>query len=326
MGIQLINHTALPASLCHGFLDQHTKLAFVYARSTWAWDPVTGHVEPASQVWPVFDHPLQTTAGTFAADRAARKHGCEVVVIGSARCDRPTRQLDVTVSLGRFSRTLRLFGDRHWAKGANGLRASEPERFTEMPIRWDRAFGGRTRSEGVELAHPLNPHGRGFYLSADEAADHALPNIEDPAALINSWNDLPMPVGFGPVASSLPWFAYDWMAARNNDKAPTANEAAETAGTWSIGAATPTMIAPPLEPGDRLVGQLGDTHFDTEVPHHTPSLTAHMGRDIRTQPMRPVGIWALLDERLLVVTSFASFRYNFRPREERRVFLGNGNR
>lgn len=321
MGIELINQTDLPASLCHGFLDRHTKLAFVYARRTWEWDPVTGYVEPSARAWPLFEHPLQTKAGIFAADRAARKHGCEIVVVGSARSDRPTRQLDVSISLGRFTRQLRLFGDRRWESGPNGLLPSAPESFVEMPLTWERSFGGCTVSEGVELAHPLNPEGRGFYLSAAQALDGPLPNIEDPSALIGTWRDLPTPAGFGPVATSLPWFAYAWMQGRNNEKPPTPAEAAEAAGKWSIGSATPAMIAPALEPYDRLSGELGDVRFDVLLPQQPLSLIARIGREVQNKLMRPIGAWALLDEGLLVMTYFASFRYTFLHREGRRVYL-----
>jgi hypothetical protein len=147
MPIELENHTGWPAKLGHGFLDKDTKLAFVVTRCTFAWDPLTAHLSPTENVWPLFDRPLKTTHGVFAADRAAHRKGCEIVVSATATSERPVHSLDVRIALGRFERRLRVWGDRRWVGDGGALTSTTPEPFTAMTLGWDRAYGGSTTSE-----------------------------------------------------------------------------------------------------------------------------------------------------------------------------------
>ena len=115
-------------------------------------------------------------------------------------------------------------GERHWVRGAFGLRASDPLPFNSLPLAWHLAFGGTDRSfaEPTDFrSDARNPVGRGFQAnSRTEAIEgRPLPCIEHPGSRMTRWNDRPEPIGFGP----LPRFAserarhagtYDehWMA------------------------------------------------------------------------------------------------------------------
>jgi hypothetical protein len=71
-----------------------------------------------------------------------------------------------------------------------------------MPIVYERAYGGGDRkSETPERDWEWrNPVGTGFAVAKGNIEGVPLPNIEEPAHLIRSWNDRPAPAGFGVIA------------------------------------------------------------------------------------------------------------------------------
>lgn len=85
-----------------------------------------------------------------------------------------------------IEKELYVMGDRTW--GLTGVSEAAP--FTEMPVTFDRAFGG----DGFAP----NPGGRGYkpIVTKDGRKVHPLPNIEDPKSLITSPGQRPAPVGF----------------------------------------------------------------------------------------------------------------------------------
>ena len=101
-----------------------------------------------------------------------------------------------------------VFGDRYWAgtavQGSSNDRlptsreASAPVPFLEMPLGWERSFGG----EGF----PHNPLGRGMArIDVGDGIERLpLPNVEDKSNLINASTQRPEPVGFGPLDLSWP--------------------------------------------------------------------------------------------------------------------------
>lgn len=141
------------------------------------------------------------------------KTGTDVVVQGSARPPRPTRQMTVSAQVGGHSpRTVRVVGPRV-ADHVNGrIVFSDPEAFERMPLRWEHAYGGRDERfedalmEDVEasagedvlrrarpsaeallaevhpLMYPRNRFGKGYVL--DERPElvegRELPTLEDP--------------------------------------------------------------------------------------------------------------------------------------------------
>ncbi|WP_437741061.1 DUF2169 domain-containing protein [Sorangium sp. So ce1504] len=104
----------------------------------------------------------------------------ELLVTG--RCYPPGRVArpasSVRVQLGPINKSLYVIGDRTW--GMLGM--SDPAPFTEMPVTWRNAFGGKDFAR--------NPLGKGH---GDKSA--ALPNIESPKHLIHARSDCPTPAG-----------------------------------------------------------------------------------------------------------------------------------
>ena len=100
----------------------------------------------------------------------------------------------VTFQVGPYTKSLAVFGDRHWKRNALGLGIlSEAEPFTEMELRYENSFGG--------AGYKQNPVGKGYNKEADESGKKVrwLPNIEDPDHLITAPGNRPDPAGFGPL-------------------------------------------------------------------------------------------------------------------------------
>jgi hypothetical protein len=111
--------------------------------------------------------------------------------------------IDVGVMVRDVKKVLRIFGDRTWQLGLAGLEMSPPQLFEQMPIVWERAFGGTQRVEDSD--HPRlesrNPIGRGFAITSTRALGKPLPNVEDAHHLIRHWKDRPPPCGLGAIPS-----------------------------------------------------------------------------------------------------------------------------
>lgn len=157
----------------------------------------------------------------YEADLILTKKTTDVLVVGHAcaRQGKPIKQMDVGFRIGNMQKIVRVFGDRRW----NGSTISEPEPFTKMPLVYERAFGGvDSKSKHPERDWDWrNPVGTGFAISKENASGLALPNIEDPKALIASWKDRPSPAGFGalcshwqPRASFAGTYDDNWMKTR----------------------------------------------------------------------------------------------------------------
>jgi len=105
----------------------------------------------------------------------------------------------VSVTVGEASKEVAVFGDRRWDSGAFGKKSiSDPYPFNEIPIVWERAYGG----EGFAV----NPSGKGAVdvMANDGNPVRFLPNIEHPDHLIASYNDVPVPAGLGLIPAHYP--------------------------------------------------------------------------------------------------------------------------
>jgi uncharacterized protein YjbI with pentapeptide repeats len=155
--------------------------------------------QPISEqkLWPFVQEELGKEA---VFDMAMPKPKGEVIVWG--RCftpeGKPRPASQVFFQLGPIKKTLYIFGNRYWKRSGMGMIISDPEPFTEMPVIYERAFGG----SGFDK----NPLGRGINPVAMPAGKEAipLPNIEDPKHLIGSPKDRPEPAGFGPLDFTWP--------------------------------------------------------------------------------------------------------------------------
>jgi uncharacterized protein YjbI with pentapeptide repeats len=133
----------------------------------------------------------ETSGLVYGSDFAIFKPRCDVMLRGSAfPATRGATAVRVVMRLGsQIARVVDVIGDRRWDRGGA---MTVPQPFEEIPLVWERAFGG----PGFDR----NPVGRGVRL--DEAV--ALPNLEDPLQRLQSPGDRPPPAGFGPIAGTWP--------------------------------------------------------------------------------------------------------------------------
>ncbi len=200
-------------------------------------EPVSAQEVPYEELEPPLVSPVRADCDLFAFRRKT-----DLVVQGSAYTYfSGVSMTHVSVRLGAFERSVRVYGDRQVARGLDGKpRFGDPEPFDTMPIRYDRAYGGvdvvalrrnpaplmlqelaKTRPD-VPIAtdtpfhYQRNPCGRGFLIDDDDEslASVQAPNLEFPFDPITpdrlavgspyDWVDAPLP-------ASMDWQSVTWF-------------------------------------------------------------------------------------------------------------------
>ncbi len=162
----------------------------------------------------------------YESDLAPYKLGTDIILNGHGYAPRgKARSATVAVKVGSIAKSCMIFGNRRWAK-FGGYSISEPEYFDRIPLVYEKAFGGKDVSAADTSCHQQearNPIGCGFLAKKTSLnpTEISLPNIEDPAELIRTPQDRPMPAGFGftarhwqPRVSYAGTYGKDWMENR----------------------------------------------------------------------------------------------------------------
>lgn len=150
----------------------------------------------------------------YESELAAFKPLTDIVVIGKAYAPegKPAQQMTASVRIADQQKSIAIFGDRecHFRENKNPV-FSDPQAFTEMEIRYDRAYGGwdRKSEPDIPFYYPRNYMGKGLALRNVREAIEGLvmPNLEDPNDLLTEdriivgepqrWHMQPLPQGFG---------------------------------------------------------------------------------------------------------------------------------
>jgi len=168
------------------------------------------------------------------------KVATDVVVIGHAYGYESPRRFVVVVRVGAAKKSIVVVGDRRCTLSSNGqIVISDPTPVQIMPLRYDRAYGGRDTAASAKYGNPYdelrkylgepikqldlnvydyprNLAGRGFIVETTREAleQLQLPNLEDPqdlltverlaAGSIGGWHRMPIPQGLAWVDPS--WF------------------------------------------------------------------------------------------------------------------------
>lgn len=158
----------------------------------------------------------------YASDLHTGKPASDIIMLGHACApgQQEATQLDVALSVGKVSKTIRVFGDRQWKDG----RITAPAPFKTLALVYEKAYGGVHVVNGrVDSAEMRNPVGRGFAgtRKPEEMNGVPLPNLEDPHHLIRDIKDQPAPACFGfcaphwqPRASRAGTYDDDWKNTR----------------------------------------------------------------------------------------------------------------
>ncbi len=207
--LQVTNRTPFEVGVFPGRDKEHYDDATVLVKATFELEPNAAALPIAAVQAPIvygeeFYGEPDASSIRYESDYCPAKCGTDVVLIGHAYAAEGAASVDVTLAAGPLRKTVRVFGKRVWRRAADGWRASDPEPFARMPLVYERAFGGADRSDPDPAKHAFelrNPVGVGF-SSGDVVEGAALPNLEDPAALITRPGDAPPPAGFGFIGRS----------------------------------------------------------------------------------------------------------------------------
>jgi hypothetical protein len=132
------------------------------------------------------------------------KLATDVFLVGNARPPRTRlKEMQVALRVGTLQKVIDVIGDRAWYKAAGSFRITDPVPLEEMPLSYERAYGGWDRTPEDEAAYRCegrNPCGTGFWSGAGVFPEQLkAPNFEDPVNRIANIKTRPPPAGFGPT-------------------------------------------------------------------------------------------------------------------------------
>ena len=209
--MNFINKTPLNAAPF--ILLDHTgaETLLVVMKGTWSIGK-DGILTVADEQMPVMSEPLYSgepgqSSLIYDTDIVLEKPGTDCVLIGHAWAPHSgVPHVDVSFEVGPVKRQARVFGDRKWKKSGSATAIiSRAAPFEKIPLTWEQAFGGADTSWPDPAGHEFcleNPVGRGFIADKSKINIDGLllPNIENPADLIQKPGQRPQPAGFGMVA------------------------------------------------------------------------------------------------------------------------------
>lgn len=138
----------------------------------------------------------------YDADLVAPKPTTDVVLNGTAYAPkgRPSTDFLISARIGRIHKVIRVIGNRRWERGLFGLKTSAAESITELPIVYERAYGGYDQTDPDPKNQRLdtrNPVGCGVAAKSHHRVGLLVPNFEYPSGSLEKAG----PAGFGAIDS-----------------------------------------------------------------------------------------------------------------------------
>ena len=137
------------------------------------------------------------SSAKYPSDLCVDKRGTDVVILGNAVARKRVTQLDVGVQVKAKTVTLRVHGPREYFRGILEVAISASVPFEEVPIEWERAYGGAT--EDYSFVEARNPAGVGVAKSDRSLVGKLAPQIEHPALPHKTSGDKHPPAGLGAI-------------------------------------------------------------------------------------------------------------------------------
>jgi len=200
--LQLQNNTPFAADFSMFPNEQGIDTLYVIVKASFAigkqWSLTDHQISPvqADEYWAE----PESSSIKYASDIHIGKKSSDIVMIGSAFAPngQSVQQLDVSLTVGKVSKTIRVFGDRQWQDG----NISQPSPFQMMPMMYERAYGGQYLVDETPYSHDLNPVGLGFVGGRSKMQINGLPlpNLEKADELITTIKDQPQPECFAAIA------------------------------------------------------------------------------------------------------------------------------
>ncbi|HZE90450.1 MAG TPA: DUF2169 domain-containing protein [Rhizobacter sp.] len=214
----------------------------------------------------------------FEPECAFFKPATDVALIGHACAPRPgTTELQVGLRIGPLQKVVRVTGDRVMSRSMGSWSISPARPFEQIPLIYEKAFGGWDRHDADPLQHrfePRNPVGTGFRRSSGSSSDDlVMPNIEDPSQLFTQIGDTPVPAGFGFTSPS--WqpraaYAGTYDAAWDSSRRPLLPKDFDSR---FFNAASPGLLAPGFLAGDEAV-MVGNASVRGKLTFKLPGVAA----------------------------------------------------
>jgi hypothetical protein len=215
--MKIKNARLYPTAFLYGKTTPSEPFMAFVVKATFRMNAQRAPALEAKKQWPVltkdvlYEKKAPKSLLRFESDLVPFKPRADIILVGSAYAPRgqPTKSLDVEIRVGSTERVLRVIGDRMWSFPIRDQHAPicvGPAEFVEMPLTFDRAFGGIDAHAALDPSLPRfrpwcaqNYGGRGYIgaVSVDSIHKTPLPNIEDPSDPIQDVACHPVPVGCG---------------------------------------------------------------------------------------------------------------------------------
>jgi hypothetical protein len=212
----------------------------VIVKQAFAVDPV-GRVVPTTGAEilhadvPWFPDRPERSSVRYPSDFCTHKPSTDVVLVGCAVAPRrkASTSIDVRLRVGPLQVALRAYGPRPWVRGLTGLDAGPAEPTTEVPLRWELAWGGSDFSDPRRpVEEPRNPVGRGVGRRPDSPDSHLGFQIE--------FIDRPEGLGLGAAPAGVGAIGSNWAPRR------------DLAGTFDARWMAERMPLPPVDQDERF--------------------------------------------------------------------------
>lgn len=157
-------------------------------------------VEPL--ILPEYNGEAGVSSLRYDADLVSPKPTTDIVLNGTAYAPegRPSKKFSVGLRVGPVKKTIQVVGNRRWERGLFGLKLSPMEPVTEVPIVYERAYGGFDQTNPNPKKQRMdsrNPVGCGVEASAKNREGQPMPNFKYPMRSFKRGG----PAGFGAIDS-----------------------------------------------------------------------------------------------------------------------------
>lgn len=134
----------------------------------------------------------------YDAEVVSPKPTTDIVLNASAYAPkgRPSTEFAVSMRVGSIQKMIRVRGKRRWVVGLTGITSTAPEPLVQLPITYERAYGGWDRTDAdprSQRMDPRNPVGCGVFAKPEYRLGRELPCFEYPQGDIAAAG----PAGFG---------------------------------------------------------------------------------------------------------------------------------
>ncbi len=227
----------------------------------------------------------ERSSARYPSDLCIEKRGTDVILVGSAVAKKRVTSVDVGVQVRSKSVALKVHGMREYFRALAEVAISASVPFEEMPIAWERAYGGV--AEDYSVVEARNPAGVGVAKRDRDLVGKLAPQIEHPGMPYKTSKDRHPPAGLGPL---LPHWSPRRELAGTFDAAWQKTRMPLMPLDFDVrhnNVATPALIIEPsLAMGDN-VSVLGMSHdlFAFRIPKMPVMLEALY--DSRTEVVRP---------------------------------------